>query len=161
MKSNWFTFILVGCLAVVMAACSTAPTQPEKKQSPPAAPLASVHSQVEPDSTSPVQGTQEAGTATIQPTGPSVPSGMEAQVETARHDLAQMLKIPVESVTVSAVIGQEFSPQAFQCGKTTERIAKDPPPESISGFSILLMVKGKRYEYHASEKTVVFCRGDN
>jgi hypothetical protein len=76
----------------------------------------------------------------------------------AMQDLAQRLGVSVDGVTVAAVIGQEFSADAFYCRATKERIARDDPPAVITGFSILLHVSGRRYEYHASGQTVLFCR---
>jgi hypothetical protein len=59
---------------------------------------------------------------------------------------------------VAAVIGQEFSTDAFNCRTAKERIAKEDPPQVVSGQSILLSALGRRYEYHASDQTVIFCR---
>jgi hypothetical protein len=160
MNTDWLKIILSGSLLFFMVACSAAPAQPAKQVFPPDTPLPTTPSQVKPGQPPPAQGTDLSVMATSQPNGPAVPSGLDAQILQARQDLAQKLKIPVESVTVSSVIGQEFTAAAFQCGKATERIAKDPPPESITGFSILLKALGHRYEYHATEKVVVFCRGE-
>jgi len=76
----------------------------------------------------------------------------------AKQDLAQRLGVSVDGITVAAVIGQEFSTDAFYCRATKERIPKDDPPAVTSGFIILLNVSGRRYEYHASGQTVLFCR---
>ena len=81
-----------------------------------------------------------------------------ASVEYARQDLAQRLGVSVDTVTVAAVIGQEYSTDAFYCRATKDRIAKDDPPAVIAGFTILLHVSGRRYEYHASGPNVLFCR---
>jgi hypothetical protein len=80
------------------------------------------------------------------------------KVRLASQDLARKLGIPVENITVTAVIGEEFTTVAFYCRETKDRIAKDDPPAVISGFSILLSASGRRYEYHASGQTVIFCR---
>lgn len=79
-------------------------------------------------------------------------------IKLARQDLAQKLGVSVDSVTVAAVIGQEFSTDAFNCRTSKERIAKEEAPATISGLSILLSASGRRYEYHASGQTVIFCR---
>jgi hypothetical protein len=79
-------------------------------------------------------------------------------VKLARLDLAQRLAVSVESITVTAVIGQEFSANAFYCRATKDRIAKDESSNQISGFSILLNASGRRYEYHAGGQRVTFCR---
>ena len=99
-------------------------------------------------------------TKTADDTQVETPSGSEssAVVTAARQDLAKRLGISVDGIKVSAVIGQEFTSEAFYCQVTKERISKDPPPEAISGFVILLNVSGRRYEYHASGQTVIFCR---
>ena len=46
-------------------------------------------------------------------------------------------------ITVTAIIGEEFSTNAFYCRATKDRIAKDDPPAVISGASILLSVSGQ------------------
>jgi hypothetical protein len=79
-------------------------------------------------------------------------------VEVARQDLAQRLGVSVESVAVPAVIGQEFSTDAFYCRTTKDRIAKEDSPAVMAGFVIRLNVLGRRYEYHANGSTVIFCR---
>ena len=76
----------------------------------------------------------------------------------AKQDLAQKLGVSVDSITVVAVIGLEFSTDAFYCRATKDRIAKDESPAAMSGWSILLSASGHRYEYHASGPTVIFCR---
>jgi hypothetical protein len=79
-------------------------------------------------------------------------------VKWAKQDLARKLGIAVDGITVAAVIGQEFSADAFHCRTTKERIAREDPPVVISGFIILLSTSGRRYEYHASGQTELFCR---
>jgi len=88
----------------------------------------------------------------------TLPSGATESVRLAKEDLARKLGISVDGITVDAVIGQEFSTDAFYCRTAKGRIAKDAPPEVISGESILLSASGRRYEYHASGQTVIFCR---
>ncbi len=79
-------------------------------------------------------------------------------VTQAKEDLAKRLGVSVRSITVGAVIGQEFSADAFYCRTSKDRISKDESPQVISGQSILLSASAHRYEYHASGQTVVFCR---
>lgn len=79
-------------------------------------------------------------------------------VELARKDLAQKLGVSVDGVTASAVLGQEFSTDAFYCRTSKERIAKEDSPAVITGAVILLHGSGRRYEYHASGQGVFFCR---
>ena len=97
---------------------------------------------------------------TLSGTRVQLPFGDESSesVKLAKQDLAQRLGVSVDGVTVAAVIGQEFSTDAFYCRATKDRIAKDEPPASITGFIILLHAAGRRYEYHASGPTVLFCR---
>jgi hypothetical protein len=78
--------------------------------------------------------------------------------EKARQDLAQRLGISLDSIKVLHVIGQEFTADAFYCRGTKERIAKQESPQVISGQTILLSASDRRYEYHASDETVIFCR---
>jgi hypothetical protein len=88
----------------------------------------------------------------------SLEPALQKVVTQAREDLAQRLGVPVASVTVDAVIGQEFSADAFYCRTSKDRIARDEAPQAISGQSILLSASAHRYEYHASGQTVIFCR---
>ena len=89
---------------------------------------------------------------------PAFGGAARESVKIARQDLAGRLRLPVDSISVAAVIGQEFTPNAFYCRTTKDRIDKDDTPAVISGYSILLSTSGRRYEYHASDQTVVFCR---
>ena len=108
------------------------------------------------NSPTPVATENEAVTGTqVQP--PFGDNTAES-VKVARQDLAQRLGVSVESVVVPAVIGQEFSTDAFYCRTTKDRIAKEDSPAVMTGFVILLNVSGRRYEYHASGSTVIFCR---
>ena len=85
-------------------------------------------------------------------------SGLEDLIEKAKEDLAQRLGVSVDSISVATVIGQEFSTDAFNCQTSKERIAKEDPPQVVSGQSILLSASGHRYEYHVSDQIVIFCR---
>jgi hypothetical protein len=150
--------------AVLLVGCSAGPTQealhglsPEALSQPiPTSPK--VVSQVDPTATEIFQAPGASMTPAPLPSVVPIPSGLESQIEKARQDLAQRLGLAVEDVNVTAVIGQEFSANAFNCRKTTERIARDDSSILISGQSILLNASGRRYEYHASEQSVVFCR---
>lgn len=82
----------------------------------------------------------------------------QAIVARAKQDLAQRLSVSVDDVTFLTVFGQEFSADAFYCRTTKERIAREESPQVISGLSIFLSAAGRRYEYHASDQTVIFCR---
>jgi hypothetical protein len=88
------------------------------------------------------------------------PTGSESTESSvlARQDLARRLGISVDGIKVSAVIGQEFTSEAFYCRAPKEIISNIETPAEISGFSILLNASGHRYEYHASGQTVIFCR---
>jgi hypothetical protein len=92
----------------------------------------------------------------VQPPQPDDPAGRSARL--AQADLARRLQVPLESVSITHVIGQEFSSRAFTCRASKDRIARDDAPATLVGFSILLEVSGRRYEYHASGQTLVFCR---
>jgi hypothetical protein len=101
-------------------------------------------------------------TAGALPVLPEVqPPVGEAPTETiqlARQDLAHKLGVPPEGISITSIIGEQFTADAFYCRTTKDRIAREDPPAFISGFTILLSVSGQRYEYHASGQTVVFCR---
>ena len=109
-----------------------------------------------PISSTPV--TLENKTLSGTPLQPPFVDESSESVKWASQDLAQRLGVSADGVTVDAVIGQEFSTDAFYCRVTKERIAKTDPPADITGFSILLHASGRRYEYHASGQTVLFCR---
>jgi hypothetical protein len=79
----------------------------------------------------------------------------------AKDDLAQRLGIPSDSITVVAVISQEFPANTFYCQTSKERISREESVVEIVGKTILLNAAGHRYEYHASGQTVVFCRRVN
>jgi hypothetical protein len=160
MKADWFKTILLGGLALFLATCSQviAPTLPDQPQSPPAATLPEVDSYMEPTATLPPQEPEKNATPMTQPIKPILPAGMEFLIEKAKQDLSQRLGVSVNGITVSTVIGEEFTTNAFYCRATKDRIANDESPAVISGFSFLLRVSGRRYEYHASEQTIIFCR---
>ena len=100
------------------------------------------------------QNTALSGT----PMQPPIAEDSSESVKLAKQDLAQRLGVSVDLVTAAAVIGQEFSSDAFYCRATKERVAKEDPPAAMTGFSILLQASGRRYEYHASGGTIVYCR---
>jgi hypothetical protein len=89
---------------------------------------------------------------------PVLNGGSTETVKLAKEDLARRLGISIDSIDVVAVIRQEFPVDAFYCRTTKERIARDESPAVVSGESILLSAAGRRYEYHASDQTVIFCR---
>lgn len=170
MKTKWimltiliFIFLasLIGCGPRARFAPGDIGT-PFSNQTPSTQPLiAAVSAESQPEIVSavtptPVKTEEKAMTETqVQ-----ISFGREAaeSVKLARLALAQKLGIPVDDITASAVIGQEFSTNAFYCQTAKDRIAKDDAPAAISGFSILLSTSGRRYEYHASGQTIVFCR---
>jgi len=84
--------------------------------------------------------------------------GSTETVELARADLAQRLGVALETISVAAVLRQEFSADAFYCRTTKARVARDESPAVVVGTVILLEAAGRRYEYHASDAIVIFCR---
>ncbi len=162
-KHNWMAVLigvlilpsLVGCgpgnAGTVLQPQAPA-TRPAREAQPtgypegPVAPISATQVKVE-DQT--LSGTQAQ---------PPLGDDSTESVRWARRDLAQRLGISIDGVTVAAVIGQEFTSDAFYCRVTKERISKTEPPAVISGSSILLHALGRRYEYHASGQTVLFCR---
>lgn len=157
MSQSWFRIILLGSFALPLATCNQAvpPTLPNEILPQPVATLPNVDTQTEPAIVSPFQESEKDDTQMTQPTPPS---GLESLTEKAKEDLAQRLGISVDSITVVAVIGQEFSSDAFYCHSTKERIAKEEAPQVITGQSILLSSSERRYEYHVSGQMVVFCQ---
>jgi hypothetical protein len=76
----------------------------------------------------------------------------------AKDDLAHRLGISADSIDIVAVIRQEFPADAFYCRTMKERVARDESPAVIPGESILLSAAGRKYEYHASDQLILFCR---
>lgn len=95
-----------------------------------------------------------------EPQGPGPILGGRATetVEFAREDLARRLGVPLDSIAVVAVVHQEFPVHAFYCRTMKERISREESLPMVSGESILLSAAGREYEYHASDRTVIFCR---
>lgn len=79
-------------------------------------------------------------------------------IKQAKEDLTRRLGISADSIEVVVIIRQEFPANAFYCRTQKERIARDEAPTVISGETILLKVGERKYEYHASDQTVIFCR---
>lgn len=108
--------------------------------------------------TMPTQELQGESTPTPQNSQSPLSTGLDILIEEAKEDLAQRLGVSIDSITVLVVIGQEFSSEAFHCRVTKERIARDESPAVIAGTTILLQAAEHSYEYHASDRTVIFCR---
>jgi hypothetical protein len=85
-------------------------------------------------------------------------AGSTETVELARADLAQRLGVSPETISVAVVLRQEFSADGFYCRTTKARVARDESPAVVAGTVILLDAAGRRYEYHASDEIVLFCR---
>lgn len=111
--------------------------------------------------TLPTQALQKDYTPTSQYSQLPASTGSDFFIEEAKEDLAQRLGVSIDSITVVITIGQEFSSEAFHCKVSKERIARDESPDVIAGMTILLQSAGHRYEYHASNRTVIFCREAN
>jgi hypothetical protein len=163
MKIRWFSLFMLSALTLgsligcgpqatphpMIAAPPTSPGIPaETAGTNPVTPLPNATAQ------SPAENNPDA----VVPTQGTTNGELPQSINLAKQDLARRLKVPVDSITVTAVIGQEFSTAAFQCKASKERIAKDDPLAEITGFSILLSVSGRGYEYHASGSTVLFCQ---
>lgn len=162
MKNHWIFLAILS--ALVLAACGSASATPVDSKSgevPLLSTLVPVAESPDPPLASPTREliSTEGDATQMNPflLTPSA-SGLESLIEKAKEDLAQRLGISVDSVMVVAVIGQEFSTDAFYCRTSKERIAKEEPPLVVSGQSILLRAVGRQYEYHASDQMVVFCR---
>jgi len=98
------------------------------------------------------------GAVTVVPTAPILGGALTEIVELAKVDLAHRLGVPVDGVAVVAVVRQEFTTDAFYCQVTKGRVARDEPPALVSGESIVLSAGGRKYEYHAHDQTVIYCR---
>ena len=157
-----FIYLIVSTGLVLVTACGPASTMPVESRS------SEVSLSITPPSVDATDGTIIPISPTQAITAIKVMSETQVQpplidestesIKLAKQDLAQRLKVSVDSITVVAVIGQEFSTDAFNCQTSKERIAKEEPPQVVSGQSILLSVLGRKYEYHASDQIVIFCR---
>ena len=156
-RINWIRNLLFNCMILLLAACNqvATPTLQTETSPQPAATLPNIDAQTEPATTLPPQETEKDDAPLTQLT---LPSSLESLIEKAKEDLAQRLGVSVDTISVAIVIGQEFSLDAFYCKVTKERIAGVESPAVVSGLSILLSASGRRYEYHASGQTVIFCR---
>jgi hypothetical protein len=112
--------------------------------------------------------TLEASAAAVEVTATLMPGGQVGKeqtsqaskeaVEKAEADLAKKLGISTSEIRLAVIIGQEFTPDGFYCRMNKGRTPKDEPTLKISGETILLEAQGSRYEYHANDQTVTFCR---
>lgn len=152
---------LVGCtpgapLARAEAGASPTPQAPISGAATAQGATADQQGAVLPASPTPVITEHDAMTATQVQT--PLPQDVGESVKWAIEDLAQRLRISVDSVNLEAVIRREFTDDDFYCRTKKNRIAKEESPLTISGWSILLSALGGRYEYHASGQIVLFCR---
>lgn len=164
MRNKWLWLAISALIWTGLAACAQAAINPgaypagaSPEPSQPDAILTSLPLQAPPVEKSLINLTPSPETAGLGLKGRLVQIQKET-VQSAIKDLAQRNGLSVEDVTVLAVIGQEYSPDAFYCRSAKGRIAKDEPTRLISGETILLEAHGTRYEYHASDPLVVFCR---
>jgi hypothetical protein len=183
MNGHLSKIALVSCLVLLLTACNQigAPALKDETVSSLTASLPNVDAQTEPVPIIPNQApitvveptkTQRGMVDPISPTQVikenKAMSGTQAQpllgdestesINLAKQDLAQRLGVSVDSITVVAFIGQEFSTDAFYCQTTKGRIAKEESLQVVSGLSIMLSTSGRRYEYHASGQIVIFCQ---
>jgi hypothetical protein len=160
-KHNW-VWLLAGWLMVMgLVGCGQAASSPSVEIAPTARPDTPTADAVAATITVEPTGTPEAGPSApgIGPDEGATPSaGDRYECHMAREDLAQRLGISADTIFVVAVIYQEFSRNAFYCRTTKERISRDERSAVVSGESILLDAAGRTYEYHASDRTVIFCR---
>jgi len=164
-----FVYLIVSAGLVMATACGSASSMPvESKSGEVSLPITPASVDVTNGPTTSIMGNIIPIPPTQVITENKVMSGTQLQpplidesaesIKLAKQDLAQRLRVSVDSITVAAVIGQEFSIEAFNCQTSKERIAKEDPPQVVSGQSILLSALGRRYEYHASGEIVIFCR---
>lgn len=149
MRQAWIPLLASLLIMAGTAACGAAGNPPTAASAPASTPTITPS----PLSTAPM----------ASPTAVTVPSpgpGDEPTeaVRIARDDLARRLGVSPDSIAVVAILRQEFPADAFYCRTTKERTSRDEPPATISGESILLSAADRRYEYHASDQTVIFCR---
>ena len=154
MRYKWILLLFSGLMLVSVMSCGPAPSSPPTSTG--ATPL--------PDTPAdkpmaiPPTVTQVVELRSSAPISIPLEPALQQIVIQAREDLARRLGVSVDNVTVDAVIGQEFSIDAFHCRTSKDRIAGDESPQVVSGQSILLNASAHRYEYHASGQTVIFCR---
>ena len=162
-KSTWLSSI-AGCLVLaVLASC--AERDAPQKDMPSSTTIPSQEESVtrqdaESEATPSTAQQPSAGKVIFDLTPPVNPDDPLTYpiVEQAKLDLARRFGVSIDAITVSLVIGQEFSNEAFYCQATKERAARDVSPVVITGQTILLSTGGLKYEYHASGQQVIFCR---
>jgi hypothetical protein len=170
MRNNWLWLVISALIWTGLAACAQVavrsgayPAAASPVPAQPAAKLTSVPLQA-PVATqaSPVEKSSIGLTPSSETARPGLKERLlQTQKETAQSaikDLAHRLDLSVEDITVLSVIGQEYSTDAFYCRTAKGRIAKEEPPQLISGETILLEAQGSRYEYHANGQLAAFCR---
>ena len=97
--------------------------------------------------------TGKNGPADLQPT-----PTLEPFLQTAVSDLAKRTGLRAGEITVTGVVAQAFSEEAFRCEGTKEQVSSDAAQETISGHTILLDAGGRQYVYHSGDGKVFFCR---
>jgi hypothetical protein len=162
MRSCLLASIVLALIATTCGAGCTGSPVPTRAEDEPAVVQTPRAEEAAPTVGSNPERQMEAEPASASPTSETtpaaLPAGAEALVARTREELAKRLGISVDDIDVVAVIGQEFPADAFYCGTAKERIARDASPVLIPGQTILLSAAGRRYEYHANDEAVIFCR---
>jgi len=180
-RRKWMGLLIGALMAVSLFGCSQVPVTKSNAEVARAPSLGTPSPRVESTTSQPAaEAHASLGTAVPTPSSTPMPTRQQVAqeqplvvnpttlipsdptvhrlVEQAKEDLALRLGIPVDGIAIISVIRQRFSTDAFFCRTTKARNAKDESPAIVSGESILLSAQGRRYEYHASDETVIFCR---
>jgi len=147
MKASLFPVALVGCLALILAACSQQGvfTLPGKTLSPSATASLDADAQTGPATILPPHEPTNDSTQATQPTQlPAATSGLESLIAQAKEDLAQRLALSVAEIKLvkaEAVVWPDASLGCPQPGMEYLQVPED-------GALIVLQVEGTLYEYH-------------
>jgi hypothetical protein len=95
---------------------------------------------------------QEDMNASLEACPPVEREGAAEQVEQAKSDLAERLKVDPSQISVENVEATDFSDASLGVPESGKSYAQVVTP----GYIIMLKVDGQTYRYHASEQRVVF-----
>ena len=151
MKSKWSRIALVGCLALLLAACGqvVAPAMPADITPLPTANLAFGRTQTGPGTTSPIQ---ENSTQMTQSTSPPVSPGLESLIEKAKEELAQKLSIQTAQINLVEAKGVVWPDASLGCPQPGMQYKQVP----YDGTLIILETQGDTFEYHVGGNRGLF-----
>jgi hypothetical protein len=151
MKSKWSRIALVGCLALLLAACGqvNAPAVPADITSSPTAILPVSGTQSGSGTALPMQ---ENGAQMTQSTLPPVSPGLESLIEKAKEELAQKLSIQIAQIELVEAKEVVWPDASIGCPQPGMRYIQVP----YDGALIILEAQGDTFEYHVGGNRGLF-----